>query len=81
VKLLKSMLMELLALFVDDGSLVIAVIAWVVTDVLCLRAELLAPATGAVVLAAGIAVLLAENVLRAARLHVLTPRANVGPGR
>lgn len=73
MKMLKSMLAELVALFVDDGSLVVAVIAWVVGAVLCLRAQLLDPASEAVLLAAGIAALLAENVLRAARAHVLAP--------
>jgi hypothetical protein len=73
MKLLKSMLTELLALFVDDGSLVLAVIAWVVGGVLFLRAQLLDPESEAVLLAVGIAVLLAENVLRSARAHVLAP--------
>jgi hypothetical protein len=73
MKLLKSMLDELVALFVDDGSLAAAVIAWVIGGVLCLRAQLLDPASEAVLLAIGIAVLLAENILRAARAHVLVP--------
>jgi hypothetical protein len=73
MKLLKSILDELVALFVDDGSLVVAVIAWVIGGVLCLRAQLLDPASEAVLLAIGIAVLLAENILRAARAHVLAP--------
>jgi hypothetical protein len=67
MKLLNTVLAELLGLFVDDGSLVLAVAAWVIAAVLCLRAEWLGPASVAVLLAVGIAVLLAENVLRSAR--------------
>ncbi len=72
--LLKSMLSELLGLFVDDGSFVLAVIAWVVAGVLCLRWHLLAPTSEAMLLAVGIAVLLVENVARAARVHRLASR-------
>lgn len=74
MKLLKSMVEELVALFVDDGSLVAAVIAWVIGGVLCLRAQLLDPASEAVLVAVGIAALLAENILRAARAHVPAAR-------
>jgi hypothetical protein len=74
MKLLKTVLTELVALFVDDGSLVLAVIALVAGGVLCLHAQLLDPASAAVLLALGIAVLLAENVLRSARVHKLAPR-------
>jgi hypothetical protein len=65
----KTVLSELLALFVDDGSLVLAVIVWAFGGAICLRAHLLDPASEAVLLAAGIAVLLAENVGRAASAH------------
>ena len=64
-----AVLTELLALFVDDGSLVLAVIAWVIGGAICLRAHLLNPASGAVLLAVGIAALLAENIGRAASAH------------
>jgi hypothetical protein len=66
---IKTVLSELLALFVDDGSLVLAVIAWAVVGAICLRAHLLDPASAAVLLAVGIAVLLAENVGRTASAH------------
>ena len=69
MNLLKSVLPELIGLFVDDGSLVLAVIVWVLAGVLCRRAQLLDPAWEAVLLALGIAALLAENVLRSARAH------------
>ena len=58
---------ELIGLFVDDGSLAIAVLVWVAVAVLALP---LLPADGgwlAVALFAGLALILAENVLRAAR--------------
>jgi hypothetical protein len=70
MRLLKATLTELLALFVDDGSLVLAVIAWVAACVACLLFRLIDPASSAVLLAAGIAVLLAENVVRFARARV-----------
>jgi hypothetical protein len=65
--ILKSVLTELLALFVDDGSLVVAVVAWVVGCAVTLRCSLINPQTGAVLLFLGIAVLLAENIARSAR--------------
>ena len=70
---LKSALTELIALFVDDGSLVLAVIAWLVVGVVCLRTRWFDPVSVAVLLALGIGVLLLENVLRSARKRVLTP--------
>jgi hypothetical protein len=63
------MLVELLALFVDDGSLVLGVIAWVAVTVLGLRSQILDPVPIAVLLALGIGVLLAGNVAYAARAH------------
>jgi hypothetical protein len=66
---IRTVLSELLALFVDDGSLVLAVIAWAVVGAICLRGHLLDPASAAVLLAVGIAVLLAENVGRTASAH------------
>ena len=66
---IKTALSELLALFVDDGSLVLAVIAWALGGAIFLRFHLLAPRSEAVLLAVGIAVLFAENVGRTARAH------------
>jgi hypothetical protein len=66
MRLIRTMVSELLALFVDDGSLVLSVLAWVLVDVICLRLRLLDPASGAVLLGVGIAVLLAENIARTA---------------
>jgi hypothetical protein len=66
---IKTALYELLALFVDDGSLVLAVIAWALGGAICLRVHLLDPLSEAVLLAVGIAVLLAENVGRTVRAH------------
>jgi hypothetical protein len=64
-----TVLSELLALFVDDGRLVLAVIAWTLGDVICLRTHLVDPASAAVLLAVGIAVVLAENVVHSAGVH------------
>jgi hypothetical protein len=64
---IKTILTELLGLFVDDGTLVVAVLAWVAGTALCLRGHLIDPRTGAVMLFLGIAALLAENIARSAR--------------
>ena len=58
---------ELAGLFVDDGSLAIAVLAWVAVAVLVLPALPIASGWLAVALFAGIALILVENLLRAAR--------------
>ena len=67
MNLLKNTLAELLALFVDDGSFVLTIIAWVLGGVLCLRAQLVDPGFEAALLFLGIAVILLENVERTAR--------------
>jgi hypothetical protein len=56
-------------LFVDDGSLVLAVIVWLAVSAVCVHAQWLDPASASVLLAVGIAILLVENVLRFARAH------------
>jgi hypothetical protein len=63
----KSIFSELIGLFVDDGSFVLAVIAWVLGGAICLRTQLISPLVEAVLLFLGIIVLLAENVERTAR--------------
>ena len=66
---LKSVFSELLGLFVDDGSLVLVVIAWVLGGAICLRTQVISPPVEAVLLFIGIIVLLGENVARTARAH------------
>lgn len=66
---LKTVFSELLGLFVDDGSLVLAVLAWVVGGVICLRSHMVPPHAEAVLLFIGIVALLAENIERTARAH------------
>jgi hypothetical protein len=53
---------EMIALFVDDGSLALAVLAWVLVAVLPIPGDWLA-----VVLFGGLALILVENLLRTAR--------------
>lgn len=65
--LLKNAFAELLALFVDDGSFVLTVIAWALGGAVCLRSQLIDPSFEAVLLFLGIAVVLLENVERTAR--------------
>jgi hypothetical protein len=58
---------ELLGLFVDDGSLAIAVLAWVVVAVLAFPVLPINKGWLAVALFAGLGLILAENVLRTTR--------------
>lgn len=64
--MLRSILREVYGLFVDDGSLAAALLVWIVIAVAGLA---LFPAGhwGGPVFFAGLAVVLAENVLRASR--------------
>jgi hypothetical protein len=70
MRVIRAALSELLALFIDDGSLALAVLAWALGGVMCLHSRLLDPGSEAVLLAVGIAALLAENIARTARAHV-----------
>jgi len=63
----RAAIRELIALFVDDGSLAIAVLVWVAVVVLIFPAASLDRGWLAVLLFAGLALILLENVLRAAR--------------
>ena len=67
MSVLRLALTELLGLFVDDGSLVAGVAAWGIVVALVLKAQWVGPAGASIALAAGVAILLAENVLRSAR--------------
>jgi len=58
---------ELVGLFVDDGSLALAVLAWVAVAVLAFPALPINSGWLAVALFAGFALILVENLLRAAR--------------
>jgi hypothetical protein len=58
---------ELVGLFVDDGSLALAVLAWVAVAVLAFPALPIDSGWLAVALFAGLGLILAENVLRTAR--------------
>jgi hypothetical protein len=65
--LLRTIFSELWGLFVDDGNLVVAVIAWILADAICLRAHVLEPVLAAILLPVGIVLLLRETVIRSAR--------------
>ncbi len=58
---------ELVALFVDDGSLAIAVLAWVAIATLAFPVLPIDSGWLAVALFAGLALILTKNLLRAAR--------------
>ncbi|HZZ03345.1 hypothetical protein [Paraburkholderia sp.] len=67
IRTLQAIIRELIGLFVDDGSLVFAVLGWVALCALALRHVALPPYGQAAVLVLGLAVILAENVVRSAR--------------
>lgn len=67
MRLLKTIAAELLGLFIDDGSLVAAVLIWVLAVAMALHVGILNPLIGAALLGIGLAVLLTENVIRSAR--------------
>ena len=67
MRLLKPIATELVGLFIDDGSLVFAVLVWVLAVAVALRAGFLDPLMAAALLGIGLGVLLAENVMRSAR--------------
>ncbi len=69
----KSVCSELLGPFVDDGDLILGVIAWVLGSAHCVRDQHVDPAFEAVLLFLGIALILTENVERTARAHVPRP--------
>jgi len=58
---------ELVALFVDDGSLALAVLAWVAVAVFAFPALPIPGDWPAVALFTGLALILVENLLRTAR--------------
>ena len=58
---------ELIGLFIDDGSLALAVLVWVVIAVLAFPALPIDGGWLAIALFAGLALILVENLLRSAR--------------
>jgi hypothetical protein len=71
---LRTVVGEFVGLFVDDGSLVGAVIALVIAIALLLSGALVDPGVAAVLLGVGVAALLAENVVRFARAAAAKPQ-------
>jgi hypothetical protein len=66
MRVLRSILREIVSLFVDDGSFALAIVAWVFAGALCVRLHV-DPVFEAVLLFLGLAVILAESVWRSAR--------------
>jgi len=67
MRTLHMILRELIRLFIDDGSLVFAVLGWVAIYALGLRHVDIPAQWQAAVLFLGLAVVLAENVVSSAR--------------
>jgi hypothetical protein len=66
MRLLQSIAREIAGLFVDDGSLAVALLVWMVGGTIALR-WLHVGHWGGPVLAVGLAAVLLENVLRSSR--------------
>ena len=65
---LRSVIVEVFGLFVDDGSLAIAILAWIIAAAGLDYANVCPPAYLGFVVFAGLAILLLENVVRRARV-------------
>jgi hypothetical protein len=63
MSVLRTIVRELISLFIDDGSFALAIVAWVLAAAIALRAGV-DPILASLILFAGLAVLLAENVWR-----------------
>lgn len=66
---LKTIWREFFGIFVDDGSLALAIVAWLVVLRLLLPRLSLPPLAPAAILMAGLLGILVESVLRRARRH------------
>jgi hypothetical protein len=64
---LKTIFTEFLALFVDDGSLALAILGWLLIFGWVLRPLLYDPLAGSAILVGGLLVILVANVLKSAR--------------
>ena len=58
---------ELVGLFIDDGSLALAILAWLFGSILCVHILDLPPVAEGIILAGGFVLLLGENIERTAR--------------
>lgn len=67
MSMLATIAKELLGLFVDDGSLALAILAWVAVFAGLLSVSALPASVTGIVLFTGLAAILIENVLRRAR--------------
>lgn len=74
MQLVKAIAAELFGMFIDDRSLAVAVLVWVLAVAIALRVGFRYPVIGAVTLSTGLAVLLTENVVRSARAATKLPR-------
>ncbi len=67
MSILKSIFEELLGLFVDDGSLALGILAWIVVFGVIVAPHFEGRTTGGLLLLAGCLAILAENTIRSAR--------------
>ena len=67
MSMIETIAKELLGLFVDDGSLALAILAWVAVVAALLSVSALPGGVAGILLFAGLVGILIENVLRRAR--------------
>ena len=66
MSVIRAMFAELFGMFVDDGSLAVAIVVLIAAVAALVKAGWLAPLPGGVLLLVGCVLILAENVRRAA---------------
>lgn len=64
---IKTILGEMLGLFVDDGSFAVSILIWLALALLLVPIVHAEPAWAGIILFVGLAIVLIENVLRSAR--------------
>ena len=69
MSLLGTIVKETFGLFVDDGSLAIAILAWVAVIAGIMQVTELSSGTTGILLILGLVAILVENVLRRVRSH------------
>ena len=67
MRAIKVVVRELIGLFIDDGSLALAIVVLIGAIALLLKTALLAPLVGGVLIFVGLVLILAENLIRSAR--------------
>jgi hypothetical protein len=74
MKIIRAAVAEFLGMFIDDGSLALAIVAMIALVTIGVKIAGIAPIVGGVALLLGCALLLVESVYRAARRKMAKTR-------